>query len=101
MKMKRILFLCATLFLYLLFVPLSATLGIPTDQHRRKEEVTGDFGILDKDAEGKEIFVKTNIVPLVENQGYGWIITLGKNVDKVKWREEFTLPAPPPNMGYN
>jgi len=99
MKTNPILRLCAALFLYLFFVPLSATFGIPTDQHRTKEEVTGVFGILVKDAEGKERFVETDIVPLVENQAYGWIIRLGRGFDKVKWREEFTLPAAPKTWG--
>jgi hypothetical protein len=86
------------LLLCLLFTPLCASASVPQDQQGEHQEGVGVFGILQKDTEGKETFVRTDIVPLVENQTYGWIIRLKTGL-KVKWKEEFILPAPPETWG--
>jgi len=85
--------------LFLFVVPLSATALVPTDHPNEKQAVAAVFGIIENSADGKPAFVRTNIVPLVENQQYGWAIGLPRNVTTVRWKEEFTLPAPPETWG--
>ena len=34
-------------------------------------------------------------VPLKEGQSFGWVIQIETRAERVKWREEFTLPAAP------
>ena len=86
------------LLLFLLFTPLSASASVPQGQQGEHQEGVGVFGILQKDTEGRETFVKTDIVPLMENQAYGWVVRLKTGL-KVKWKEEFILPAPPKTWG--
>ena len=58
-----------------------------------------EFGLFHVDESGKTTFVPSKKVPLSVNQGYGWIVTLKTTQAKVKWREEFTLPAAPTTWG--
>jgi hypothetical protein len=84
------------LFLLLIFVvPLPANAVLTTDGHAS----AAAFGIIENSVDGKPTFVRTNRVPLVENQKYGWVIRVPKNLKTVRWREEFTLPAPPNTWG--
>jgi hypothetical protein len=59
------------------------------------EILRAEFGLFNPPESGDPLFVPTNTVPLVEHQGYGWVINLRTNKSRVRWREEFTLPAAP------
>jgi hypothetical protein len=54
-----------------------------------------EFGLFKIDDEKKATFSPSKTVPLSVNQAYGWVVKLRTKQDKVKWREEFTLPAAP------
>ncbi len=58
-----------------------------------------DFGLVNPPESGKPAFISTKEVPMIENQGYGWIIHLQTKKPKIRWREEFTLPAAPTTWG--
>lgn len=60
--------------------------------------ISGHFGLFNPDdpAHG---FTPSDVVPLVENQSYGWVIRLRTNKSTVKWREEFVLPEKPDTWG--
>ena len=53
------------------------------------------FGIIATDPAGKPFFVRSDSVPNVEGQMYGWFIGVGDSRDPVRWSETLTLPAPP------
>src|ERR1700674_4017759 len=61
--------------------------------------VRAEFGLFNVAGDGKPIFVPSKSVPLVVNQEYGWVITVKTFQPKVKWREEFILPAAPTTWG--
>ncbi len=63
------------------------------------EIVKAEFGLFNGPESGKPAFVPATIVPLEKDQCYGWIILIKTNKEMVKWREEFTLPAPPETWG--
>lgn len=63
------------------------------------EVVRADFGLFNPPESGRPTFVPANVVPLTPNQGYGWIMLLRTDKPKIKWREEFTLPAKPATWG--
>src|SRR5262245_3439853 len=53
------------------------------------------FGIIATDPAGKPFFVRSDSVPNVEGQMYGWFIGVGDSRGPVGWSETLTLPAPP------
>ena len=57
------------------------------------------FGVFDRTPDGRVDFRPSKIVPLKPNQEFGWIIGVTTTKPTVKWREEFTLPAPPESWG--
>jgi hypothetical protein len=57
--------------------------------------VSAEFGLFNAPQSGKPAFVPTLAVPFEINQAYGWVIQISTTKQKVRWREEFTLPAPP------
>jgi hypothetical protein len=57
------------------------------------------FGILSTDSEGQPLFVRTDSVPNVEGQAYGWFIEVGDSKLPVRWTETLTLPAPAASWG--
>jgi hypothetical protein len=57
--------------------------------------VRAEFGLFNAPQSGKPAFVPTLTVPFEINQAYGWVIQVSTTKQKVRWREEFTLPAPP------
>lgn len=61
--------------------------------------VRTDFGVVNLPESGKPTFVSTKEVPMIENQGYGWIIQLETKKPRIRWREEFTLPSAPATWG--
>ena len=63
------------------------------------EVIRAGFGLFNPPNSGKPIFVPAKVVPLIPNQGYGWVILLRTDKPKIKWREEFTLPAKPNTWG--
>lgn len=62
---------------------------------------SAEFGLFNDDESGQPVFVPTRSVPLVEGQSYGWIVSLPNSAPgkKVRWREEFVLPAAPSTWG--
>jgi hypothetical protein len=76
-----------------------ASASVPDSLYRSSGGRVVFFGIIEKDAQGKESFVKTDRVPLQEGQAYGWMIRLARPAAKVKWKEVFTLPAAPETWG--
>ncbi len=61
--------------------------------------VSADFGLFELDTPQGPRFSPGTVVPLVENQAYGWIIRLRTDKPTVKWREEFVLPERPATWG--
>jgi hypothetical protein len=59
------------------------------------EVLRADFGLFDTTQSGKWVLTPSAVVPLKQGQHYGWSILLKTSRPTVKWREEFTLPAPP------
>jgi hypothetical protein len=59
------------------------------------EVVRAEFGTFPKAGESGPLFKATRFVPLVPGQSYGWIAIVKPTSEKVRWREEFTLPAAP------
>jgi hypothetical protein len=57
--------------------------------------VWAEFGLFNFIEFGEQVFVPGHTVPYNENQSYGWIILLETKKSKIRWREEFTLPAAP------
>jgi hypothetical protein len=57
--------------------------------------VRAEFGLFNFIKFGEQVFVPGRTVPYNENQSYGWIILLETKKSKIRWREEFTLPAAP------
>jgi hypothetical protein len=60
---------------------------------------SGEFGLFNFSDPSKPSFVPSALVPLVPDQAYGWIIRVRTEKAKIKWREEFTLPAKPTTWG--
>src|SRR5262245_3493162 len=56
------------------------------------------FGILSTDSAGNPLFVRTDSVPNVEGQAYGWFIEVDSKLP-VKWTETLTLPGPAASWG--
>jgi hypothetical protein len=81
------------------FALLSNTALTAIPDKAEKQPHAGVFGIITKNQEGKEQFEATKTVPFVEGQSYGWIIKLGPEFIKVKWKEVFELPASPDTWG--
>ena len=55
---------------------------------------TAVFGIIAPDSAGKPYFLRTDSVPYVVGQAYGWFIGVGESRVPVEWTETLTLPAP-------
>lgn len=63
------------------------------------EVIRAEFGTFPKPGESGPPFTATRFVPLVPGQSYGWIALVKPTSAKVRWREEFTLPAAPTVWG--
>jgi hypothetical protein len=57
------------------------------------------FGVFNRTPDGRVDFKPTKTVPLTPNQEFGWIIGVTTSKPTVRWREEFTTPAPPESWG--
>ena len=57
--------------------------------------VKSDFGLLAPSPSGEPVFKVSRRIPLEEGQGYGWFVEIKTSKPKIKWREEFVLPAKP------
>jgi hypothetical protein len=66
----------------------------PSDVRR-----TAVFGIIATDSAERPVFVRTDSVPNVEGQAYGWFIGVAESRRPVRWIETITLPAPAPSWG--
>lgn len=80
----------------------SAALGAQDSQAPTAPDVQmlgGAFGLFSNAVDGPAQFTPATVVPLVEGQGYGWILKLRTSKRQVRWREEFNLPAAPQTWG--
>jgi len=91
--LTRLPLLFALFFCYPAFAIIP--LNIKSDLAADYEVVSADFGLFNTIESNQPLFIPTTKVPLKPSQGYGWIIALRTNKSKIKWREEFTLPASP------
>jgi hypothetical protein len=101
-KTHRILITCFLLCLSCAWATAThAAIRPATGQPTIPEDriISAEFGLFNPPDSGKEPFVPTSIVPLAENQGYGWVILLETRKQKIRWREEFTLPSAPARWG--
>jgi hypothetical protein len=57
------------------------------------------FGVFNQTPDGRIEFTPSKTVPLKPDQAFGWIIGVKTTKPTVKWREKFTLPAPPETWG--
>jgi len=57
------------------------------------------FGVFNRTPDGRVEFTPSKSVPLKPDQSFGWIIGVKTTKPTVKWREKFTLPAPPETWG--
>lgn len=57
------------------------------------------FGIPVEGEDSEPGFSETRAVPHVQDQRYGWMMSLHTGRDRVRVREELTLPAPPISWG--
>lgn len=67
--------------------------------HDGYEVIRAEFGVFNQGNSGKPVFVPATVVPLTPNQGYGWVMFLRTAKKRIKWREEFILPAKPNTWG--
>ena len=58
------------------------------------EIIRSDFGLFGAIPSGDPAFQSSRIVPMNQNQAYGWFMELRTSKSKIKWREEMVLPAP-------
>lgn len=91
--------LITLLFTFLTALGNAAFAGVEARAAAKAEIVNAEFGIFNTDASGKTSFVPTRLVSRKPGQSYGWIIDLRTDKEKVKWREEFVLPARPKTWG--
>lgn len=63
------------------------------------EVIKSEFGLFNQTSDGKGEFIPTREVPLVANQGYGWVVALRTDKTTLRWREEFQLPVRPDSWG--
>jgi hypothetical protein len=95
-KLISLLIFCSVSFNSAAFAEISEKpIGIVASP----EVIRADFGLINPPNSGNPTFVPTKVVPLVPNQAYGWVILLRTDKPKIKWREEFTLPAKPITWG--
>jgi hypothetical protein len=102
MRIRRLLFPCLLLCLsFARAMETPAVIGPSAVQPMIPEDIiiSAEFGLFNPPDSGKEPFVPTRVVPLTENQSYGWIILLETRKPKIRWREEFTLPSAPSTWG--
>ncbi len=81
-------------------VPMQDTYALPAKGLADKLKVdieAAQFGTYTSEGD----FTETKVVPLKVGQSYGWKMKLSqlKPDAKVKWKEEFTLPAAPKRWG--
>jgi len=57
------------------------------------------FGIIASDPAGRPFFVRTDSVPNLAGQRYGWFIGMGESTLPVQWVETLTLPGPAASWG--
>ncbi len=89
-----------SLIIFVICAPVVAAtsngLGSSTNGY---EVISADFGVFNQPSSGKPAFVATTVVPLIPDQGYGWIVHLRTEKSKIRWREEFVLPVKPDTWG--
>lgn len=98
--MIRILISLFSLFAMSFFTPVIASpLDQPVNATDSYEVVYADFGLFNHPNSGKPPFLPSKVIPLTQYQSYGWVIHLRTDKQKIKWKEEFTLPEKPSTWG--
>ena len=97
--MNQLRFVLSLIFFAICSPSLATSADRPVTTANAPEVVRAQFGIFKQASSGKTEFVATNVVPFVPNQSYGWVMVLRTSQQKVKWREEFTLPVKPDTWG--
>ena len=69
------------------------------DTSEKVEIVKAVFGVFSTAKNGELTFKRTDTVPLVDDQSYGWIIELRTKRRAVRFRETFSLPIAPKRWG--
>ena len=90
-------------FMFLFFCKvMTANAVVRFNEHPltpRVSIVRAEFGLFNSTESEEQAFVPTRTVPFTEKQSYGWVILLETKKPKIRWREEFTLPAAPATWG--
>ena len=60
---------------------------------------TAVFGVIATDSGARPLFVRTDSVPNLAGQAYGWFIGVGESRRPIEWTETLTLPAPAASWG--
>ncbi|MGI9316799.1 MAG: hypothetical protein ACR2QW_05665 [bacterium] len=88
------------LFTFGLLIILSSNLSIAAVSGQGDGQFhEGYFGIIEFNHNGEAEFVITDRVPLIEGQFYGWVIKIGPQFAKIKWKEVLELPEAPESWG--
>ena len=78
---------------------VATTTELPFNKPSGTQVLRAEFGLFNLSQSGKPPFVPAKVVPLKPNQSYGWLIQLRTDKPKIRWKEEFTLPAKPNTWG--
>lgn len=92
------LFLRTLIFFHPLLTSAN-TLEVQPSTLSDQKVIYAEFGLFNAEPSNNLVFQPTNKIPLIPNQGYGWIIKLHTTKPTIKWREEFTLPLEPKTWG--
>ena len=79
---KHLLFTFSFLIIFFSNLSVAAVSGQGGGQFHE-----GYFGIIEINNDGEAEFVVTDRVPLIEGQFYGWVIKVGPQLSKVKWKD--------------
>ncbi len=80
-------------FSLLLLLSLSLV-GCGQNHYPPVEVLSSAFGIVERTEKDRPRLVDTKVVPLNAGQGYGWIIDIRTNLEKVQYTEQVTLSGP-------
>lgn len=83
--------------LFLAMACLLATACRPTDQAVTVTQAT--FGVYRTEQAGQLILEPASTVPFSVGQQYGWVMRLRTSRQRIRWREELTLPSVPNTWG--
>jgi len=97
--MNRLIALLSLVALALCGPPVASSLNQTDSASNAYKVLHADFGLFNAPESGRPLFVPAKVVPLTPYQGYGWIMRIRTDKPRIRWREEFTLPAKPDTWG--